>query len=450
MGRRRSVLATARHWLTPGIGVKRWLLVLVIGANLTGLGVIYVLLAFYRQDMVPEPLYRLLVLTFLPIPLRITVPLIVGLALLSLGIARLSRNLLEPFRRPGDSVGASRYRHVRRGRGPAIVAIGGGTGMPSLLRGIKEFTSNITAVVTVADDGGSSGRLRQELGLLPPGDFRNNIAALAEDEALMTHVLQYRFGGGRDGNGQGELRGHAFGNLLLAALAGVTGSFDEGLMAAERVLALQGRVLPSTLDQVFLVAEVVREAADGSSEAQRVEGESAIPKAGGRIEQIYLEPSTAHAYPPAVQAILQADVVVMGPGSLYTSIVPNLLVSGIAQAIRHTRALRVYVCNIAIQPGETDGYSLSDHVSVIDQILGGNYLDVVLANDRLDLSQLSEEERQRTVLVEPLWTFSRRDTRLVTADLADEARPWRHNSQKLAGILKKLAGSDGAGQLTRL
>ncbi len=443
MGRQRSLLATAKHWLTPGIGIKRWLLVLAVGANLTGLGLIYVLLAFYRQEVVPEPLYRILVLAFLPIPLRIVLPLLLGLALLSVGVARLSRNLLEPFRRPGDSVGASRYRHVRRSRGPAFVAIGGGTGMPSLLRGIKAFTSNITAVVTVADDGGSSGRLRQELGLPPPGDFRNNIAALAEDEALMTHVLQYRFGGAHAGNGQGELRGHAFGNLLLAALTGVTGSFDEGLIAAERVLAVQGRVLPATLDQVSLVAEVAQQAGDGSTKTLRVEGESAIPRAGGRIEQIYLEPSTAHAYPPAVQAILQADAVVLGPGSLYTSIVPNLLVPGIAQAIRHTRALRIYICNLAVQPGETDGYSLSDHVAAIDRVLGGNYLDVVIASDRHDPARLSAEERQRTILVEPLWRFTRRDTRLITADLADEARPWRHDSEKLAAILKKIAGDGG-------
>lgn len=438
MGKRRSLLATARHWLAPGIGVKRWLLLLVLGSSLMGLGVIYVLLAVYQVDLVSQALYRLLVLAFLPIPLRLTLPLIVGFLLVAVAIARLSRNLLEPFRRPGDSVGESRYRHVRRGRGPAIVAIGGGTGMPSLLRGVKEFTSNITAVVTVADDGGSSGRLRQELGMLPPGDFRNNLAALARDEALMTHVLQYRFGGALNGDGQGELRGHAFGNLLLAALAGVTGSFDEGLMAAERVLALQGRVLPSTLDQVALVAEVVLQAEDGTLHGQRVVGESAIPQVGGRIEQIYLEPG-ARAYPPAVQAILQANLVVMGPGSLYTSIVPNLLVPGIAQAIRHTPAVRVYVCNIAIQPGETNGYSLAEHVGAIDQVLGGNYLDVVVANNRLDLPPA---EKERTLMVEPRWPFARRDTRVIMTDLVDETHPWRHDSEKLASILNRLAGGD--------
>jgi uncharacterized cofD-like protein len=328
-----------------------------------------------------------------------------------------------------------------------MVAIGGGTGLPSLLRGIKEFTSNITAVVTVADDGGSSGRLRQELGLLPPGDFRNNLAALARDEALMTQLLQYRFGGSLDSNGHGELRGHAFGNLLLAALAGVTGSFDEGLVAAERVLALRGRVLPSTLDLVALVAEVLVVEPDGALRTHRVVGESAIPRAGGRIEQIYLEPTVPRAYPPAVQAILQAELIVMGPGSLYTSIVPNLLVPGIAQAIRHTQALRVYVCNLATQPGETEGFTVGDHVRAIDQVLGGNYLDVVIANNRLELSA---EKRHQADLVQPDWPFERRPTQLLYTDLVDETRPWRHDSAKLAAILKRMASGDAASWPARL
>jgi uncharacterized cofD-like protein len=423
------------------MGVKRWLLALIIGASLMGMGVIYVLIAAYRLALVPVWLYELLILSFLPIPLRVVLPLLLGALLLSLAVARLSHNLLQPFRQPGDSVGESLYHFARRGRGPVMVAIGGGTGLPSLLRGIKEFTSNITAVVTVADDGGSSGRLRQELGLLPPGDFRNNLAALARDEALMTQLLQYRFGGSIDSNGHGELRGHAFGNLLLAALAGVTGSFDEGLVAAERVLALRGRVLPSTLDLVALVAEVLVAEPDGALRAHRVVGESAIPRAGGRIEQIYLEPTVPRAYPPAVQAILQAELIVMGPGSLYTSIVPNLLVPGIAQAIRHTHALRVYVCNLATQPGETEGFTVGDHVRAIDQVLGGNYLDVVIANNRLELPA---EKRHQADLVQPDWPFERRSTQLLYTDLVDETRPWRHDSAKLAAVLKRVASGDAA------
>lgn len=447
MAKRRLALASARHWLAPGMGVKRWLLALVVGAGLMGLGVIYVLISAHLLELLPEWLYQLFILSFLPAPLRVLAPLVVGALLLALAVARLSHNLLQPFRQPGDSVGESLYHFARRGRGPVIVAIGGGTGLPGLLRGIKEFTSNITAVVTVADDGGSSGRLRQELGLLPPGDFRNNLAALARDEALMTQVLQYRFGGSAESNGHGELQGHAFGNLLLAALAGVTGSFDEGLVAAERVLALRGRVLPSTLDLVALVAEVLSAGADGAVHAHRIVGESAIPRAGGRIERIYLEPTTPRAYPPAVQAILQAEMVVMGPGSLYTSIVPNLLVPGIAQAIRHTQALRVYVCNLATQPGETDGFTVADHVRVIDRVLGGNYLDVVIANDRLELPA---EKRHAATLVPPDWPFERRRTQLICTDLVDDERPWRHDSAKLAGALKRVATGETAAWTTAM
>ncbi|MCA9951322.1 MAG: YvcK family protein, partial [Anaerolineales bacterium] len=237
---------------------------------------------------------------------------------------------------------------------PHIVAIGGGTGMPSLLRGLTKFTRNITAVVTVADDGGSSGRLRREMGLLPPGDFRNNIAALAHDEALMTQLLQYRFGGQVVEEARSELQGHAFGNLLLAALTGITGSFDEALLAAQRVLAMRGQVVPSTLANVTLAADVLVGDSPETAVLQHIVGESAIPKANGRIQRVSLEPATVKAYPPALKAIFQADLILMGPGSLYTSIIPNLLVPDLAQALQHARAPKVYICNLATQPGETD------------------------------------------------------------------------------------------------
>ena len=339
-----------------------------------------------------------------------------------------------------------------------IVALGGGTGLPALLRGLKEYTNNITAIVTVADDGGSSGRLRQELGMLPPGDFRNNIAALSRDEALMTQLLQYRFGGQTGplanahalSNGdpdveevqnqsaplrlRGELQGHAFGNLLLAALTGVTGSFDEALLAAERVLAMQGRVLPSTLEQVTLVADV-----EGSIEgegARRVAGESAITKAGGRIRRIYLEPAAVRAYPPAVQAILHAELVVIGPGSLFTSIMPNLLVRDVAEALRHTRAKVAYICNLATQPGETDGFSVADHVDAILDNIGTGCVDYVVANNNLDAPA---ETLGKTILVGAAWPPERDgNVRLIEADLVDEARPWRHDSVKLTRVVRQV------------
>jgi uncharacterized cofD-like protein len=309
------------------------------------------------------------------------------------------------------------------------------------LRGLTEHTSNISAIITVADDGGSSGRLRRELGLLPPGDFRNNIAALARDEALMTQLLQYRFGGRQVEQGEsgktGELTGHAFGNLLLAALTGITGSFDEGLAAAGRVLAIRGRVLPSTLSNVVLNAEVK---AEGEQGTQRIVGESLIPLSGGRIEHVYLEPADPPAYPSAVQAILKAELVVIGPGSLYTSILPNLLVPGIAGALRSTAATTIYVCNLATQPGETDNYTVADHMAAIDHHVPRgrsdkrNWIDMVLANSNLSVPASRGGGNTRFVRPE-----GPTEVPMVTFDLVDEERPWRHDSDKLASAIAKIA-----------
>lgn len=311
--------------------------------------------------------------------------------------------------------------------GPRIVAIGGGTGMPGLLRGLTEYTDNITAIVTVADDGGSSGRLRRDLGLLPPGDFRNNIAALSSDEALMTQLLQYRFGGSVAGAEQGELQGHAFGNLLLAALTGITGSFDEALLAAQRVLAMRGRVVPSTLAPVTLVADVLVGDAPDTAVIRRVVGESAITHAGGRIQRVALEPPDARAYPPALKALFQADLIVMGPGSLYTSVLPNLLLPDLAQALQYARAPKVYICNLATQPGETDNYTVADHVDTLLRHVPTKFLDLVIANDNLSVP--AGTGGGHTHFVEPVPPGH---VRLLLTDLVDEKRPWRHDSRKLA------------------
>jgi len=417
--------------LALGLGVKRWLLVLGLGALIAGMGFVYAILVLHRQNWLPQMAYDILTLQFLPVFWRVVLPLAVGGAIILLAVYRLGQTLVAPFRRPDEAVAESLYHFSRQGRGPHIVAIGGGTGMPALLRGLREYTRNITAVVTVADDGGSSGRLRRDLGLLPPGDFRNNIAALSRDEALMTQVLQYRFGGkvvGEAGqaeegeDGRSELQGHAFGNLLLAALTGITGSFDEALLAADRVLGLRGRVLPSTLETITLVADVVVE-----GQVRRVLGESAIPEAGGHIQHLCLEPEWVRAYPPVLKAILQADLIVMGPGSLYTSILPNLLIPDLATALQHTRAPKVYICNLAIQPGETDNYTVADHVKAILQHLPTNFLDTVLANDNLSVPP--QTGGGQTVYVQPVPPDG---VRMITADLVDEKRPWRHDSDKLA------------------
>ena len=306
---------------------------------------------------------------------------------------------------------------------PKVVAIGGGTGLSALLRGLKVHTPHITAIVTVADDGGSSGRLRRELGVLPPGDFRNCIAALADDEALITQLFQYRFGQGD------SLNGHSFGNLLITALAAISGSFEQAILEAGRVLAINGRILPSTLEDVTLVAEL-REphGSGGSSVGSRcVYGESAIPKAGQPIERVFLQPDRVRGYPDAVRAILEADIVVAGPGSLFTSVLPNLLVPDIRRAVKASPALRLYVCNVATQPGETDGLDVGQHVAAIQRHLGGGLFPHVLANENLRPSQEFPRDRMVAVKYPPTAGY-----KVHTADLVDTATPWRHDSHKLA------------------
>ncbi len=434
-------LFKGRRWLTPGIGVKRWLLTLVLGAALIGLGIVYLVVMARQARWLSSSQFELLALHALPIHWRTILSLTAGSAIIAFAIFRLGLNLIAPFRQNrqyDENLADSLYEHSIRNRGPHIVAIGGGTGMPGLLRGLRQHTHNITAIVTVADDGGSSGRLRQELGLLPPGDFRNNLAALADDEALMTQVLQYRFGAAADGNGKGDLEGHAFGNLLLAALTGITGSFDEALLAAERVLALRGRALPSTLAEVTLGAEVEIENEDGETVVHQISGESAIPQFGGRIRRVYLDPAHVRAYPPVVQAIFRADLIVMGPGSLYTSILPNLLIPDLAEALRRARAPKIYICNLAIQPGETDNYNVADHVAAILQHAPADCVDIVLANNNLSVPP--DKGGGKTIYVQPngLPPTAPEQVKMITADLVDEKRPWRHDSEKLARAVMDL------------
>ena len=297
---------------------------------------------------------------------------------------------------------------------PRIVAIGGGTGLSTLLRGLKRHTPSITAIVTVADDGGSSGRLRRSLGVLPPGDFRSCIAALADDEALITQLFQYRFGQGN------ELDGHSFGNLFISALAAVTGSFERAILEAGHVLAISGSIVPSTLENVVLVAELPAPAG-----LTRVEGESAIPHAGGRIERVFLRPEGVRAYPGAVRAILAADLILAGPGSLFTSILPNLLVDGIRRAVAASRALKLYVCNVATQPGETDGMNVGQHVAALQQHVGRDLFPFVIANSRVCSS--TEQPQLKPVLLDYPAGVG-----VIAADVVDAAAPWRHDAGRLA------------------
>src|SRR6202165_422337 len=352
--------------LRPGMYVKRWFLVLLAGMVVVSLGIGFALTEAYRSAVAPVWV-GVVTLQFLPLLVRAALFLALGGALCAVGLVRLYRSLGDVLPPTSNQSLLERiYEYRFRQGGPRIVCIGGGTGMPTVLRGLKHHSANITAIVTVGDDGGSSGRLRREHGIMPPGDFRNNIIALAEVEPLMARLFQYRFAEGS------VLGGHSFGNLFVLAMSGVTGSFEHALRETSRVLAVQGVILPSTPQDVEICAEFT----DGSEEC----GESRIPEIGKPIERLRIKPEHPAAQPEAVRAILEADLVVLGPGSLYTSVIPNLLVEGIAKALLQSDALKVYVCNVATQPGETDGYSVEAHLAAIVRHMPGqtNPIDVVI------------------------------------------------------------------------
>jgi uncharacterized cofD-like protein len=407
--------------LRPGLHVKRWFLVLLVGMVVLSLGVAFALTDAYRTVAAPS-WAPVVTLQFLPLIVRATIFLLIGAALCALGFRGLYHALADVLPANSQSLIDRIYEFRVRQGGPRIVCIGGGTGMPTVLRGLKHHTANITAIVTVGDDGGSSGRLRREHGILPPGDFRNNIVALAEVEPLMARLFQYRFGEGS------ALGGHSFGNLFVLAMTGITGSFEHALRETTRVLAVQGAILPSTLEDVEICAEFE----DGSE----VCGESSIPEAGKPIRRVYLRAEHPAAQPEAVRAILEADLIVLGPGSLYTSVVPNLLVEGIAKALIQADGMKVYVCNVATQPGETDGYNVEAHVDALVRHLPGNAnpLDVVIAPRHPD----------PTAALEPGITLVKAgpsrltQPKVVVEDVVRDDLPLRHDPDKLAAVLMRV------------
>jgi uncharacterized cofD-like protein len=414
------------RWFKPGLGIKRWFLVVLSGITLLGVGFAMLLLDLYRTESANESLLMVLSyasLRFLPRVLRVIIFGGLGIGLVIYGIWQLNRSILRPFMRPGRAVVDQIADYRRRERGPRVVAIGGGHGLASLLRGLKELTRNLTAIVTVADDGGSSGRLRDSFGILPPGDIRNCLAALSDDEAMLTQLFHYRF------SGSPELDGHSFGNLFITALADISGSFEQAVVESGRVLSVHGQVLPSTLHDVKLVAD--KQIPHTVNEV-RVQGESRIPQMAGRVRRVWLDPNNAPAFPPVIKAILNAELIVIGPGSLYTSVLPNLLVEDVLAAIHASQALKIFVCNIATQAGETDSYTCYDHVSALDQHLGADLFDILLCNDihTGDLGSGSEWVRADE--------RSLNDSRVYYANLIDENQPWRHNSDKLAQTLMNL------------
>ena len=400
------------RWMVPGLHIKRHL-------SLVGLGLLTIGAAVGLEWLLPhwdamghvERVRYLLGLFG------------VGIILVAVGMVQLVRSVARAFNLPREALpDLLRLRH-RAVRGPKVVALGGGTGMPALLRGLKEYTGNITAVVTVADDGGSSGRLRGDYNMLPPGDLRNCLVALADAEPLVRDLFQYRFE-------QGELSGHSFGNLFIAALQQTTGEFVTALEAASRVLAVRGAVLPATLDPVTLAAEL--------DDGRVIHGESRIGAAPSRIRRVWLEPEGATPLYEAIRAIEDADLVVIGPGSLYTSVIPNLLVRPIQDAVQSTKALRVYVTNVMTEPGETTGFSAADHWKALWDHAGRGVADVLLVNSEPVPKDVLERYRREGAEAVRFLGPLPRGIPVVREPLLEVDEMVRHDSGRLARAVLRL------------
>ena len=399
--------------------MKRWLLLLLAGVLLCGLGVALLLVQLYREVSFPGASGLVVYYLFLefigPQWLRGVLLIAVSSCVITASILLFNRSLLSPFAE-GRGIAELVLQRKQLSRGPKIVAIGGGHGLATLLHGLKEYSSNLTAIVTVADDGGSSGRLRKAFHIPAPGDIRNCIVALADAEPLVRDLFQYRFAQG------GNLEGHSLGNLFIAALNDITGSFDHALRESSRVLAVRGQILPATLENVTLSAVMADE--------MMVHGESNIPESGREIDRVYLQPEGIPAYGEAVSAILDADLIVIGPGSLYTSLLPNLLIEDIQEAIRASSARKVYVCNVATQKGETDGFEVDDHIRALYRHGCRGLFRYVLANSNPNTElprkfSVTSPPRSQQLEVDP-------NLRLISADMVSRTDALKHDPDRLA------------------
>jgi uncharacterized cofD-like protein len=411
-------------WLVPGMNVKRWLLLLFMGVvgGALGLGLVmaYIYRSIHFTGLTSQVVY-MATLQFIPRVERGVLLIGLGLLIVAGSLFKLSHSLLSVFLPNPRNLADVIYRTRKLPRGPRIVAIGGGTGLSNLLRGLKEYTSNLTAVVTLADDWSRANPFRQQLGVLAPGDFRNCIVALSDEEPLMARLFQYRFG---EGSG---LDGHSFGNLFIAALSHITGSFERALREVGRVLAVRGSILPSTVGEVRLCPDLSMTLAGG---------DQTLPDLPERTaKKVRIEPADAAAHPDALRAIVEADLIVIGPGSLYTSVLPNLLVSGIREALRSSRAVKVFVCNVATVLGDTENLDVLHHVQVLQGHVGTGVFDYVIANDNFSAETPSEWPIDLVRLGTAQDDLG--DLRVVEMDVIDESNPVRHDPSKLAeGLLK--------------
>jgi uncharacterized cofD-like protein len=414
------------RWLYPGMHLKRWLFVLFVGIAILGLGAAIFIRDLYRTGADQIPIVYWATGAWLEPAIRAAVVAVLGALLTIVGMWGLMRSVISPFVARGDSVLEVLYTKRYLARGPRIVALGGGTGLSTLLRGIKGYSANITAVVAVADDGGSSGQLRQQLGIIPPGDIRNCIAALADAEPLMTQLMQYRF---PPGSG---LDNHAFGNLFIAAMTAVTGDFEEAVRESNRVLAVRGQVLPATSVPLNLSARL--------TSGRTIHGQSDITTAGETIERVFIEPDDVRANGEALERILEAEMIVIGPGSLFSSILPNLLISDVRDALRAAPGIKVYVCNVATQPGETPGMTASAHLRALFDHVGDGLIDYVVVN------RSTEARRPSGWRATPVEVDVRRLEELpvviVEEDVVDPSNAHRHDPAKLAAALMRLHQED--------
>lgn len=420
-------------WLYPGMRVKRWLLLTPIGVFLVVIGVTLMtnmrvvdyldvaarFVAFKTGWVLSDPK------VYLPISIG---AIIIGLTLIFISFRQVIDSITSVVS-PGqkDRLADIIYQRRSLAQGHKIVVIGGGTGLSTMLRGLKQHTSNLVAIVTVADDGGSSGVLQRQLGLLPPGDIRNCIVALADEETLMTELLQHRFNDAGEG-----LSGHTLGNLLIAAMTDITGDFEEAIKETSKVLAIRGRVLPATLDRVTLRAELD----DGSI----VNGETNIANTAQKIRKISLVPNDVKPLKDALEAIRTADAIVIGPGSVYTSIVPNLLVQGTVDALAASNAVKIYVCNVMTQPGETDHFHASDHVKAVADHAGKKVFDYVLVNKAVPSIHLLEKYHKKGAeLVSPdVDIIQEMGYKPITGNFISQTDVVRHDPEELAQAILRL------------
>ncbi len=408
--------------LYPGIRIKRWILLGTFGVATLSAGLTYLLrraLLATRSDdqnILPD---------LLPWHFDGILLLFFGTTLILWSIFGLYQTISPLLAQNAslENIGDILYRRRALKRGPKIVAIGGGTGLSVLLSGLKNHTDNLTAIIGVTDDGGSSGRLRRDLGVLPPGDFRNCIVAMSDESSLLQELFQYRFPEGS------ELKGHSFGNLFITAMSEISNGFENGISESSKVLAVRGSIAPATVNLIQLSATL--------ESGEHIVGESEIRSKASTVSKIYIDPPDAQAYDPVIKSILGADTIILGPGSLYTSVLPNLLVHGIAEALCNTNATKIYICNVATEIGETGGYDLSKHVEALQKHTFSEVVDYVIAND--NITEIGDRFAGESVKNIPL---SDDHIVYVYSDIVDIDNPVRHDSGKLSQVIMELVEKD--------